>query len=279
VAPFVRHHCPQPTRVTVFSLHDCADLFSANHPQPPFSLSRPLAPIQSTILFLRITVPILQRSNSAVHSALPLMCRNYDDDDDTTEPMTSPIASASVAAPGSISGTGLDETTAYRTMPNVPNANANRMYAVINASCPSTRRPRESCGASSIPMMTESLPVPKASPKAMRLQNSTVAHAKGMMPTTKTHTSLFCARSVTVDARAVVVCICCGLGMLDDGLVGDANCRFGANAWQDGSAVAISTSKRSRNASAGVVGGLDPRGVVMVMFLLIAIYYRIKYND
>ena len=105
--------------------------------------------------------------------------------------MSMPFAITAGADEGSTSGIGPDVNTEYKTIPIVPNAMANKMYATIKAPFPKTRRPRESCGESSIPIMTESDPLPKGSPTAMRLQNSIVAHAKGKMPTRKIQTFAF----------------------------------------------------------------------------------------
>jgi hypothetical protein len=57
-------------------------------------------------------------------------------------------------------------------------------------------------------MMIESDPVPNGSPNMTRLQNSTVAHAKGKTPAIKTQTSVFCQKetaaftTVSEDASA-----------------------------------------------------------------------------
>lgn len=59
---------------------------------------------------------------------------------------------------------------------------------MTSAPLPSTCFPRELSGLSSSPILntTESDPVPKDAPTAMRLQNSTVAQPKGMTPTMNT---------------------------------------------------------------------------------------------
>lgn len=97
------------------------------------------------------------------------------------------------------SGGGPEVRTEYATIPMVPKANANKTNAVTSAPLPRTLRPLISAGESSKPMTTESLPVPNASPKAMRLQNSTVAQAKGKIPARKTQKSVLC----TNDCRVV----------------------------------------------------------------------------
>jgi hypothetical protein len=88
-------------------------------------------------------------------------------------------------------GGGAELNTEYKTIPMVPKAITNKTYAVINAPRPNTLRPLESDGESSIPIITESEPVPNGSPNIIRLQNSIVAHANGNRPAINTHTSTF----------------------------------------------------------------------------------------
>lgn len=82
-----------------------------------------------------------------------------------------------------------DVTTAYNTMPITIATVVNIRYAVINESCPSICFPRLEDGALSSPIVavvvgntTESFPVPKVAPTAIRRQNSYVAIMNGITP-------------------------------------------------------------------------------------------------
>eukprot|EP00533_Pseudo-nitzschia_delicatissima_P001982 CAMPEP_0116108520 /NCGR_PEP_ID=MMETSP0327-20121206/16832_1 /TAXON_ID=44447 /ORGANISM="Pseudo-nitzschia delicatissima, Strain B596" /LENGTH=112 /DNA_ID=CAMNT_0003601443 /DNA_START=352 /DNA_END=690 /DNA_ORIENTATION=- len=102
----------------------------------------------------------------------PCVCVNYSSVTDRNQ-RASPTASDAAAAAANASSVGTSEvTTEYKTTPSVPKAITNKQYAVISAPLPKTRIPRESLGESSIPIITESVPVPKVSPNMMRLQNS-----------------------------------------------------------------------------------------------------------
>lgn len=60
--------------------------------------------------------------------------------------------------------------------------------------------------SSPILMTTDPFPLPKDSPTAMRLQNSTVAHAKGIIPTINTYTIvLFDKASSGADASDRII--------------------------------------------------------------------------
>ncbi len=93
-------------------------------------------------------------------------------------------------------------TTLPTAMATDPAATANNTYATVSAPLSSVLRPRELFGLLSSPiiiissssakgegMITESEPVPKEAPTAIRRQNSYVAHKKGMMP--MMNTSIF----------------------------------------------------------------------------------------
>ena len=86
-------------------------------------------------------------------------------------------------------------TTLATAMATDPAATANNTYATVSAPLSSVLRPRELFGLLSSPiiiissssakgegMITDSEPVPKEAPTAIRRQNSYVAHKKGMMP-------------------------------------------------------------------------------------------------
>jgi hypothetical protein len=106
-------------------------------------------------------------------------------------------------------GGGAELNTEYKTIPMVPKAITNKTYAVINAPRPNTLRPLESDGESSIPIITESEPVPNGSPNIIRLQNSIVAHANGNRPAINTHTSTFCKNDAgdVVDSVAAITLV------------------------------------------------------------------------
>lgn len=74
------------------------------------------------------------------------------------------------------------ERTLYTVKATETTAIPNKTYAVTRAPRPNVLLPLELEGFISSPIMTESLPVPNASPKAMRRQNSTVAQRKGTNP-------------------------------------------------------------------------------------------------
>ena len=78
---------------------------------------------------------------------------------------------------------------AISTSTPLAKAKANSMRAAMIASCPSTRRTGFFRPPEVSLMMTESCPVPKDSPTAMRRQNSTVAHKKGAHPRMNTTVS------------------------------------------------------------------------------------------
>lgn len=87
-------------------------------------------------------------------------------------------------------------TTLAMAIPTEPAAIANSTYATVSAPRSRVCLPLELRGFPSSPIVTRSseglgittlsLPVPKEAPTAMRLQNSTVAHRKGIIPMIKT---------------------------------------------------------------------------------------------
>ena len=90
-------------------------------------------------------------------------------------------------------GIGGVMTTLAMAIPTEPAAIANSTYATVSAPRSSVCLPLELRGFPSSPIVTRSssngfgittlsLPVPKEAPTAMRLQNSTVAHRKGIIP-------------------------------------------------------------------------------------------------
>lgn len=109
---------------------------------------------------------------------------------------------------------------------------ANKKYAIAKAPFPRTRVPLESIGASSVPIITESDPVPKGSPNAMRLQNSTDAQAKGKAPIKKTQTSEFCnspcifaADSSAISIRKADDPLCVDVNVNGSSLLDEKLCR------------------------------------------------------
>lgn len=108
-------------------------------------------------------------------------------------------------------------TTLATAMATDPAATANKMYATVSAPLSSVLRPRELPGLLSSPIMTtsslsekgdgmitESEPVPKDAPTAIRRQNSYVAHTKGMIP--MTNTSMFVV--VLNGSTGMLLCNC-----------------------------------------------------------------------